>query len=199
MSKFIIKISFLLLLLIPSLSWVEEYDNLEGKIIDCYYNEIQFRGGYYYRHIIKFKKIERIYLRDGSGTWYNEYRAEVTTLYYGEKSERFYLSEGIIQYKNGLEWIWFDRPRDYQSIPLDKKYYTKNVGPNIYELRINRQTLKPELSKYTIDDDSFCKIIDEKGADSRILYLKKLYNDYKNTQNENELKEKEQLKKNQKI
>ena len=89
MSKFIIKISFLLLLLIPSLSWVEEYDNLEGKIIDCYYDEIQFRGGYYYRHIIKFKKIERIYLRDGSGTWYNEYRAEVTSLSYSKKVSVF--------------------------------------------------------------------------------------------------------------
>ena len=77
------------------------------------------------------------------------------------------------------------------------------MGPNIYELEINRQTLKPELSTlifdYKITDDSFCKIIDEKGAESRILYLKKMYNDYKNTQNENESKEKEQLKKNQKL
>ena len=197
MSKFIIKISFLLLLLISSLSWVEEYDNLEGKIIDCYYNEIRFGHGYY-RHIIKFKKIERLNtFDDGSGTWYNEYRAEVTSLHASEESESFFLDEGIIQYKNSLEWIWFDWPD--RQIPLDKIYEPKAWGPNIYELRINRQTLKPELSKYTIDDDSFCKIIDEKGADSRILYLKKLYNDYKNTQNENELKEKEQLKKNQKL
>ncbi len=199
MSKFIIKISFLLLLLIPSLSWVEEYDNLEGKIIDCYYNEIRFGHGYY-RHIIKFKKIERLNtFDDGSGTWYNEYRAEVTSLRFSEESESFL--EGIIQYKNSVEWIWFDRPRLSldNKIPLDKRYKDFEWGPNIFELRINRQTLKPELSKYTIDDDSFCKIIDEKGADSRILYLKKLYNDYKNTQNENELKEKEQLKKNQKI
>ena len=199
MSKFIIKISFLLLLLIPSLSWVEEYDNLEGKIIDCYYNEIRFG---HYRHIIKFKKIERLNtFDDGSGTWYNEYRAEVTSLHASEESEIF-LNEGIIQYKNSMEWIWFDRPRLSldNKIPLDKRYKDFHLmGPKIFKLRINRQTLKPELSKYTIDDDSFCKIIDEKGADSRILYLKKLYNDIKNTQNENELKEKEQLKKNQKI
>ena len=136
MSKFIIKISFLLLLLIPSLSWVEEYDNLEGKIIDCYYNEIRFG---YYRHIIKFKKIERLNtFDDGSGTWYNEYRAEVTSLHASEESEIF-LNEGIIQYKNSMEWIWFDRPRFSldNKIPLDKKYKDFHLrGPKIFKLRI---------------------------------------------------------------